>query len=123
MFPCGVIVTLSELFRAESKSQVYGVLHEFLSNHSNVAANLSKMHTCIFFLPIILSEYICYDDGCHLRKYARNDKRKNLTQVSKQLADTEIVVDKLHMKGHIDTWCHRNCDPNNFPELNNVSIL
>jgi len=42
MWPCGVISSLSELYNAESKSQVYGQLHDFLRNLPNVASNLSK---------------------------------------------------------------------------------
>ena len=33
MRPCGVIVLLAELFRAESNSQVYANVHEFLRKH------------------------------------------------------------------------------------------
>jgi hypothetical protein len=69
---------------------------------------------------LLPTEFICYDDGCHLRKYARNDSRRAVTQVTKRLADIEIVVDKLHMKGHTDKWCQRNCDPTLFNELKQV---
>ena len=31
---CGIIVLLAELFTAESKTQVYGCLHEFLRRSS-----------------------------------------------------------------------------------------
>ena len=71
---------------------------------------------------LFLTEFICYDDGCHLRKYARHDSRKDVTAVTKQLAEMEIIIDKLHMQGHTDGWCHQNCDPHLFPELNNVSL-
>ena len=47
-------------------------------------------------------EFICYDDGCHLRKYSRNSIRRNLTPTTEKLATVEIVIDKLHMAGHID---------------------
>ena len=30
------------------------------------------------------------------------------------LANVEIVMEKLHMRGHIDKWCSENCDPHNF---------
>ena len=65
-------------------------------------------------------EYICYDDGCHLRKYARNDVRKDLTPTAQCLAKTEIVIDKMHFSGHTDKWCLDNCNPNNFRDLDNV---
>ena len=42
MWPCGIVVLLTELFSAESKTQVYAALHEFLHNHSNIATTLSK---------------------------------------------------------------------------------
>lgn len=53
------------------------------------------------------SGYICYDDGCHLRKFARNPTRKDVTPIAKQLASLEILVDKMHMAGHVDKWCKK----------------
>ena len=31
-----------------------------------------------------------------------------------------MVVDKMHMKGHVDKWCKQNCDAKTFPELDKV---
>ena len=130
--PCGIVVMLTELFTAESKSQVYVALHELLTNHTNIASNLSEYGTekheyvcwfmnsnTYFFKP----EFVCYDDGCPLRRYATNPCRRNLTPQSIQLANTEIVIDKLHMAGHTDTWCRQHCDPKSFKELDNVSYI
>ena len=49
MWPCGVITLIRELFNAESKSQVYGHLHQFLQNNSLqpgkiMHINALKMH-------------------------------------------------------------------------------
>ena len=66
--------------------------------------------------------FICYDDGCHLRKFATNPKRINRTSTATRMASLEIVVDKLHFKGHVDAWCHQHCDPYKFPELEKVWI-
>ena len=55
--------------------------------------------------------YICYDDGCHLRKFAQNPSRKDLTPTTKTIASTNIVVDKMHIRGHTDKWCLENCVP------------
>ena len=62
MRPCGIIVLLSELFRAESISQVYATLHEFLRKPEQVSEKLGKKiwilytHACttnyILFLRI-----------------------------------------------------------------------
>ena len=41
MWPCGIITHVSELYTAESKSQVYGQLHDLLQTESAMATNLS----------------------------------------------------------------------------------
>ena len=40
--PCGIIVLFAELFNAESKSQVYAHLHEFLRKNAKFSNNLGK---------------------------------------------------------------------------------
>lgn len=42
MRPCGVIVLVGELFISESKTQVYGYLHQFLAMHPSVAKMIGK---------------------------------------------------------------------------------
>lgn len=96
---------VAELYGAESKPQVYGALHTFLQENKEDMANL---------------RYILYDDGCHLKKYALNPTRRMCTPTSEWLASLEIVVDKLHFKGHIDTWCHQHCNPYTHSDLENV---
>jgi hypothetical protein len=126
--PCGVIVLLAELFRAESTSQVYATLHEFLRNHEHVFEKLGKQTfqslcsnvncACI----ACSQEFICYDDGCHLRKFTQHSTRKNVTATAQKLSETEIVIDKLHMAGHTDKWCKENCDPHHFQALDKVCV-
>ena len=67
-------------------------------------------------------ECICYDDGCHLRRFAQNPVRRDVTATSKVIANLEIVIDCSHFKGHTDDWCKRNCIPDSLPLLQNVSI-
>ena len=66
---------------------------------------------------LLCLEYICYDDGCHLKKYASQKQRCELTSTTKLLQSVNIVIDKMHMAGHTDTWCKQNCDPKLFPDL------
>lgn len=68
----------------------------------------------------LCTEFICYDDACHFRRYSRNPSRILYTEQAKQLATVEIVVDKMHMKGHIDPWCLENCNPSKFECLHKV---
>ena len=127
MWPCGILVMLKELFTAESKAQVYGALHELLSSHPTISTSLRMCncnkrlqnynHYVMYFYYV---EFVCYDDGCHLRRYARNPCRSQITPCSAKLASIEIVIDKMHMAGHIDKWCHQFCDPRAFIELENV---
>ena len=65
-------------------------------------------------------EFICYDDGCHLRKFALHKSRKDVTPTATKLSNIEIVVDKLHMEGHTDKWCMVNCDAYLFKALDKV---
>ena len=67
-------------------------------------------------------EFICYDDGCHLRKYAQHECRRNVTPTAQLISKIEIVVDKMHFTGHKDKWCRDNCNPNTFEALNKVSM-
>ena len=71
-------------------------------------------------MTVYTAEHICYDDACHLRKFARNNSRKELTDATKKLASLEIVVDRFHMVGHVDPWCHANCDASKIQSLDNV---
>ena len=66
------------------------------------------------------ADTVCYDDGCHLSKYAKN-KWAKLTETAGKIATFHIVVDKMHFKGHIDTWCKQQCNPYELDQLQNVS--
>ena len=92
---------LNELFISESLSQVYGILHEFLSKQDSVAANLGEhIHVgIILYLGVSvviqhITDYICYDDGCHQRKFCQNPVRRELTSTTQQMASIPIMVDK-----------------------------
>ena len=63
---------------------------------------------------------ICYDDGCHLKKYAINPARSTLTVTASRIASMNFAIDRMHFKGHIDPWCHEHCDPNKLKELEKV---
>ena len=44
-------------------------------------------------------DFLCYDDGCHLRKFANNPVRSTLTDTTKRIAVMEKFIDKMHFKG------------------------
>jgi uncharacterized protein (DUF2342 family) len=56
--------------------------------------------SAIYAVLSSITEYICYDDACHLMKFARNPVRADVTPQCKQLASVQMAVDKMHMRGH-----------------------
>ena len=68
-------------------------------------------------------EFIVYDDGCHLKKYAMDTVRCTATDTASKIAEMPIIVDKMHFKGHTDPWCAENCNPYSYKELEGVSYL
>ena len=85
--------------------------------------NLVRLCIYLHLKCIKILEYICYDDGCHLKKYSKHPSRCDLTPTTRYLSQTNIVIDKMHMVGHVDSWCKKECDPHLFPDLNKVSKL
>ena len=85
------------------------------------------MHVVAYFVCThheygLIAGYVCYDDGCHSKKYAMNPVRHNHTATATRIASTKIVIDKLHFKGYTDAWCKKNCDPNKCEGLNEVRM-
>ena len=84
--------------------------------------NIGEINFEVLLNEFLYIGYLCYNDGCHLWKYAQNSSRSQATQIAQHMAKLSIVIDSMHMKGHTDSWCKRNCDPKWFPQLNNVSV-
>jgi len=80
------------------------------------------LNSCIVecFLP---TEYVIYDDACHLKKFAMNKTRSTQTDTSRRIASMNLVVDRFHFPGHVDPWCKKNCNPDDFSELEEVRVL
>ena len=108
-YPCGVIPLFEELFGSESKSQVFAYVTDFLGE-----VNPQEL------------EFLIYDDACHLGPYATNyskSNKKTHTEATKKMAALKHVVDKLHFKGHVGTWCHQNCNPYSIPALKDCNTV
>ena len=107
--PCGVIPLFEELYGTESKSQVFSYVTDFLGE-----VNPQSI------------KYLVYDDACHLGPYAINyskSKQKTHTEATKKMAALKHVVDKLHFKGHVGSYCHKNCNPYSIPALKDVNTV
>jgi len=116
---------IDELFTSESLSQVYASLHGFIhanfDNTQTLGMFLGSEGRHWLYYSYATIDILCYDDGCHLRRYARNCARSQVTQATSKLASLNIVIDKLHFKGHTDSWCHSNCNPYDVKELDEVN--
>ena len=84
---------------------------------SNLSCNNPPLKAIMFLIG-----FICYDDACHLKRFARDPMWAGITDQGKQPASVEMVVDKMHMKGHVDPWCKMNCDAEIFSELDKVLL-
>ena len=54
MWPCGVIVHISEIFMAECKTQVYGQLHDLLWTHASTAQQLITSFQIYMYIPYLI---------------------------------------------------------------------
>ena len=95
----------------------------FISLNSTFYMLLIFIQILVFCPNNLITGFLCYDDGCHSKKYASNPARASQTPTAIRLASLNIVIDKMHFKGHTDQWCHQNCNPYSFRELDNVSWL
>ena len=58
IWPCGVVTTLEELFRAEAKCQVYGSIHSLLHANPTETSTISKINGCtVLVYYIVLHVY------------------------------------------------------------------
>ena len=51
-----------------------------------------------------------------------NPTRATATTTAGRISSLNMVVDRFHFPGHVDSWCHMNCDPNKHEKLEKVVI-
>ena len=51
--------------------------------------------------------------------YKANEQHKQ--RLLDKIVSINMAVDRLHFTGHVDPWCRKNCDPNLFKDLEDVS--
>ena len=64
-----------------------------------------------FKLVCYYLDTICYDDACHLKRFACNPVSSSLSGTAVDIASKEIVCDRFHFKNHTDAWCKKHCNP------------
>ena len=71
-------------------------------------ANNISLKECYFYY---LLDVLCYDDACHLKRYAQNPVRKDASDIARKMATMDMVCDRFHFANHTDKWCKKNCNP------------
>ena len=81
------------------------------------------MNIFIYFQGISNPPFIVYDDACHLKRYI--DGRTLITWSDRlnSFQARSFAVDKMHIKGHTEKWCHDNCHPKLFPQLKDANTM
>ena len=66
-----------------------------------------------------------YDDACRLRRFIENRRDMQISGQNRleNISNIDFVVDKLHIQGHTEKWCHENFHPKLFPELDRVNTV
>ena len=62
-----------------------------------------------------------YDDGCHWSAFVKNPIRANSTKASLILSKQDVVIDRLHIKGHKDPRCQKLFDSKKNKVTKNVN--
>jgi len=83
---------------------------------TTIGYDICKCYIILFLHTV----YVVYDDACHLKKFATNKTRSTKTDTSIRIAKMHMVVDRFHFPGHVDAWCKKNCNPDDFDELKDV---
>eukprot|EP00732_Lithocolla_globosa_P000708 Lithocolla_globosa_v1_NODE_262_length_4766_cov_108.495648.p2 type:complete len:171 gc:universal NODE_262_length_4766_cov_108.495648:595-83(-) len=102
----GYVIGITEFYGAESKTQVYLFILAILSVMS--------------LLRIAIPTFLAYDDGCHLYRFQK--RRANRSEfLCKLISQIIIVVDRMHFKNHVDSWCKQHMNPNKFEQLKGLN--
>jgi hypothetical protein len=88
----GTIVSVREIFGAESLSQRYFLV-----------ADLKALYPEL--------DLIDHDDACHLHKFAAARASHSAHAASIAPPDFLYAIDGFHVSGHTDSWCLTNCHP------------
>ena len=95
--PCGIVLSMAEIFGGESVTQVAEVIEHFLQQNESIC------------------QCVLYDDACHLKKHV------DCRHVYPMLQKLILKIDRFHFQNHTDSWCRKNMDPSTCPLLDDVN--
>ena len=104
--PCGIIVDTRELLNCESPSQVFAQLLTLRCDRR------------------VEFQFVGYDSACELKPFLQNLAQKGNEGAAILLKDTAFVVDRFHIKGHVNPKCNPNSPLCEFhPDMDTYSAI
>ena len=95
-----MVESVYESFRSESLSQLW--LHRLYLVDRYPEVDHAKTITG-------------YDDGCHWWSFVTNPKRSQVSKAAQILAQQDVIIDNMHLRGHKDPSCKELFNPKNHP--------
>ena len=103
LFPCGIILSVDELYGSESLSQVLLPIYALMKNEG-------------------LREdvkVLIHDNACKFAAFVQ--KRRDETTLMSHLSTLDMRVDRHHFKNHVGAKCRRNHNPDTCELLDGVN--
>jgi hypothetical protein len=105
VYNCGIVCGYREICSSESLTQVSIFLLDILQ-HSESTCN-----------------YLIYDNACSLQHFLKLRKIETLSPRGAILQSMTFIIDRLHIKNHVNPNCHANFDANDFEDLLKVNTV
>ena len=91
--PCGIVVSMTEMFTAESLSQVFLFILRTYCKETQSVDDFQRLR------------YVGYDRACQLHPYLKNQAKNGSAGAQILLGNVEFLVDKFHCGKHTSFSC------------------
>ena len=102
-FPCGIILSVDELYGSESLSQVLLPIYSLMKD-----AGLRED-----------VKVLIHDNACKFAAFVKN--RAGSNEIMSHLANLDMRVDRHHFKNHVGEKCKKNHNPDDCEVLDGVN--
>ena len=91
--PCGIVVSMTEMFTAESLSQVFLFILTTYCKETQSVDDFQRLR------------YVGYNRACQLHPYLKNQAKNGSAGAQILLGNVEFLVDKFHCGKHTSFSC------------------
>lgn len=104
VYNCGIVCGFAEIFSHESATQVTSFLLDLIEHLKD------------------FKKWFIYDNACHLKKYMKKSMSLTTDRAIK-LSQVQFVIDRLHIKNHVDAECKKTYNANLYSELKAINTV